>query len=200
MEATKPVAILLDDQFADWEFGVLSGPCVAVYGCRVIWATAGGRAVRSMGGLQVQPDLALDQIYPGDCAGLVLVGGGSWLGEDVPDVTPNVRDFLQAGAVVASICGGTVGLARSGALDEVAHTSNAPDFLTGRAPGYRGQHLYRDQPAALRDGQISSPHLDQPRPASPPRFCLPWVCPRRRRISCAPCWPRNTTEGEAGRA
>lgn len=163
-EATKPIAILLTDRFADWEFGMLTGPGVGFYDRRVVWVSPTGDPVRSMGGLMAVPDLALYQLDADDMAALVLIGGDSWLGDSVPNVTQTVRAFHEAGVVVAAICGGTVGLARSGLLDDVDHTSNAANFLPERAPSYRGQDRYRAVSHAVRDGQIVT--APGPAPAS----------------------------------
>jgi putative intracellular protease/amidase len=59
--------------------------------------------------------------------------------------------FLDAGVPVAAICGATAGLARAGALDHRAHTSNALRYLNGT--GYEGAANYRDE-AAVRAGNL----------------------------------------------
>jgi putative intracellular protease/amidase len=65
------------------------------------------------------------------------------------------RAFVDAGVPVAAICGGTVGLARAGLLDERRHTSNAPEFLA--ATGYAGAGRYVSQPVVEDAGVITAP-------------------------------------------
>ncbi|RZL09339.1 MAG: glutamine amidotransferase [Rubrivivax sp.] len=105
--------------------------------------------VRSLGGLTVLPDLALDDLDPEHSRMLILPGGTGW--EDRPDrhmpAVALALDFLARGVPVAAICGATAGLARAGALDERAHTSNALAYLKGTA--YAGAAHYRDEPAVL---------------------------------------------------
>ena len=56
---------------------------------------------------------------------------------------------------VAAICGATLGLARSGLLDERDHTSNAADFLL--SSGYAGGARYRDAPVVEDRDVITAP-------------------------------------------
>lgn len=154
MTDDKAIAILLTDQFANWEFGALSGPGVGFYGRRVVWVSPEGGDVRSMGGLWAMPGAALESLQPEAYAALVVIGGNSWVNKDVPEVGDSLRAFHAAGAVVAGICGGTVALARNGLLNDVSHTSDDPGFLAQHAPGYRGQARYRTSASAVRDGQI----------------------------------------------
>lgn len=48
---------------------------------------------------------------------------------------------------MAAICGATLELANRGLLDTRKHTSNAPFFLTGTAPQYKGAANYQENPA-----------------------------------------------------
>ncbi|HEY6779285.1 MAG TPA: DJ-1/PfpI family protein [Thermoleophilaceae bacterium] len=59
--------------------------------------------------------------------------------------------FLDAGVPVATICGGTAGLARAGLLDERKHTSASADYLA--ATGYAGASHYVDDRAVV-DGDL----------------------------------------------
>lgn len=112
--------------------------------------------VRSMGGLTVLPDLALDDLDPEHSRMLILPGGTGW--EDQPErhmpVLAHAMDFLARGVPVAAICGATAGLARAGALDTRGHTSNALAYLKGT--GYTGEANYRDEPAVLDDHLITA--------------------------------------------
>ena len=60
-----------------------------------------------------------------------------------------------AGVPVAAICGATLGLARAGMLDGVAHTSNAPEFLA--SSGYAGAGRYVEARTVSDDGVITAP-------------------------------------------
>ncbi|MGO1071322.1 DJ-1/PfpI family protein [Lysobacter sp. CA199] len=52
------------------------------------------------------------------------------------------------------MCGGTRALAAAGLLDERAHTSNEPGYLSG-VPGYRGGAHYRED-VCVSDGLIAT--------------------------------------------
>ena len=64
--------------------------------------------------------------------------------------------MLDSGATVCAICGATAALANAGMLDQRAHTSNGPGFLTMVSPGYKGQSHYVDRPSVADDNLITA--------------------------------------------
>ena len=153
------VHLFVFDGYADWE------PAFAVAGIgnpqfhrepgrwRVRTAAERiDRSVRSMGGVAVRPDLALEALRPSASRLLILPGGPGW-----EDATAHgaalaaALRFLDAGVPVAAICGATAGLARTGRLDARPHTSNALSYLKGT--GYGGAEHYVDEPA-VSDGVL----------------------------------------------
>jgi putative intracellular protease/amidase len=145
------IAVLLTPDYADWECGYIMGLGRGYYDVTSVICTPRGEAVRSMGGLTVQAEQ--DARILDDAEGLVICGGMHWESEAAHDVGPLARGYLARGGFVAAICGGTLALARSGLLDDVAHTSNARHFLETAGPAYQGAELYRQQPS-IADGQI----------------------------------------------
>src|SRR5437899_1154294 len=102
--------------------------------------------VRSIGGLRVQPDLALDDVRPEDSSLLILPGADLWdASDDLAPFARKARAFLDAGVPVAAICGATAGLAREGLLDDHDHTSAVSFYLA--ATGYKGGERYVDTDA-----------------------------------------------------
>lgn len=146
------IALLLADQFADWECALLSAIARTHLRCGLTVATPDGLPVTSMGGLRVTPHARLEDLKPSDLDALVIAGGTSWDAPSPPDIGETLARFDGAGKVVAGICAGTVPLARAGLLDTRAHTSNSPK--TVEVAGYRGSALYRDQSQACRDGTL----------------------------------------------
>lgn len=145
------------DTMADWEVGYATAHInngawqrrPNRYRTMTVGETA--RAVSTMGGLRVTPDLCLDDLQPEDSAMLVLPGAERWLEGGNVAFTGKAAQFLDAGVPVAAICGATAGLATAGLLDDRRHTSNAPEVLT--ATGYHGARHYRDVPA-VTDGAL----------------------------------------------
>jgi putative intracellular protease/amidase len=167
---TDNVHVAVFDTLADWEIGHTTAHIR-----RPSWQRRPGRyrivtvgptreAVTTMGGLHVVPDLAVDELRPEDSAMLILAGGDTWTdAASTDDATTDdamagfrtaARRFLDAGVPVAAACGATFGLAVEGLLDERRHTSNAREFL--QLSGYRGAHLYVDEPAVQDAGLITA--------------------------------------------
>lgn len=146
------IVTILTNGFADWETALLNAGARQYFGVHTQFATMEGEAVVSAGGMKVVPDMAVEDISPGQTDAVLVNGGTAWSQADSPDITPVLRAMRDAGKTVAGICDGTLALARAGILDSVAHTSNSPENL---APtGYGGAALYRDQPTAVLDGRI----------------------------------------------
>lgn len=150
---SKRIAIGLAEGFADWECALLMASARSYFGFEIVTATPGATSVTSMGGLRVTPDLALESVAPAEFDALVLCGGTTWESEAAPDLTEQIKAFSDAGRPVAAICAATLALAKAGLLDSHGHTSNDAAFLA-TAPEYRGRELYRDQPQAVRDGNV----------------------------------------------
>lgn len=152
--------VLVFDGFADWE------PAHALAELR----RSGGWTVRtigfdeapvtSMGGLRVSPDVSLDDVRPAETDLLILPGGDRWEGAYPRQPLERTLHALHdADVPLAAICGATLALARAGLLDEVAHTSNAPDYLGEHAPAYRGHARYAPQLAVREQGIITASGL-----------------------------------------
>lgn len=148
---SKPVHLAVYDTFADWETGHATAH-LARAGHDIRTVGPATRPVRSIGGLSVQPDLALDDVRPEDSSLLILPGADLWdAGDDLAPFARKAREFLDAGVPVAAICGATAGLAREGLLDNRAHTSAVSFYLA--ATGYGGGERYVDADA-VTDGAL----------------------------------------------
>jgi putative intracellular protease/amidase len=154
---TKSVHLFVFNSMADWE------PAFAIAGInnpqfqrepgRYRVATVGvtTETIVTIGGVRIQPDLALDAVSPASSAMLILPGGQAWEHGANSEAIAKAVEFLAVGVPVAAICAATLALARAGILDNRLHTSNAPDYL--KSSGYRGKALYRNI-AAIADGNL----------------------------------------------
>ena len=158
----RTVHLAVYDTLADWEYGYvaagINNPEFQREPGSIHIQTVGATRspVTTIGGITITPHLALEDVRPDDSAMLILPGADTWLdGND--DFAAAARRWADAGVPVAGICGATVGLARSGLLDDRTHTSNAPEQL---APtGYAGAAHYVDAPAVTDRGVITAAAL-----------------------------------------
>lgn len=143
--------------WADWEAGYAlahlgSGdwqPSGKRY--RVVLVGESPDPIVTKAGITLTPDLVLDDLEPKNSAMLILPGADTWLaGENMAFVAAAAR-FLEAEVPVAAICGATAGMARGGLLNDVAHTSNAPQLL--ESEGYSGGDRFRYE-LAVTDGNL----------------------------------------------
>jgi putative intracellular protease/amidase len=158
--------LVVVDTLADWEIGYLAAelhsrrffanPLADFRFSRVGLTIA---EVTSMGGTTHVPDLALADLalQPGDV--LILPGSERWDQPELRPVLEFARDALDAGHNVAAICGAVDGLAGVGALDQRRHTSNDLGFLKQACPAYRGERLYRQEPAVRGDNLLTATGL-----------------------------------------
>ncbi len=145
------VHLAVYDTYADWETGHTTAHLTQNgYTVRTVGLTTD--PVTTMGGVRIQPDLALDDLETGDSALLILTGAHLWdSGDDLAPFAAKARAFLDAGVPVAAICGATAGLAREGLLDDREHTSGVSFYLD--ATGYQGGKHYREADA-VTDGDL----------------------------------------------
>ncbi|WP_328910991.1 glutamine amidotransferase [Streptomyces sp. NBC_00234] len=148
------VHLAVYDTFADWETGHTTAHLTQNgFTVRTVGLTT--EPVTTMGGVRVQPDLALDELRPEDSALLLLTGANLWdTGEELAPFARTARAFLDAGVPVAAICGATAGLAREGLLDDRAHTSAVSFYLA--ATGYAGGARYVDADAVTDGGLVTA--------------------------------------------
>jgi putative intracellular protease/amidase len=152
------VHLFVLDTMSDWEPGYavagINQPTFQVNPGRYTIRTVGPTrdTVRTMGGIAIQPDMALDELRPEESAMLILPGAATWDEGAHAEAVQKARAFLDAGVPVAAICGATGALARDGLLDARPHTSNAREYL-GWQSGYAGAEHYVDAPAH-RDGDL----------------------------------------------
>jgi putative intracellular protease/amidase len=151
------------DTMSDWEHGYLTpelntGRMFAVPGTSLPVRTVGltREPITTMGGLRIQPDLALDSLTPADAAVLILPGADTWAEPRHRPAVAKAREFLSAGVPVAAICGATNALADAGLLDARPHTSNNLMALQQFTPGYRGTAHYVDEPAVTSGDLITA--------------------------------------------
>ncbi|MFB6847999.1 DJ-1/PfpI family protein [Streptomyces sp. NPDC056373] len=150
----KPVHLAVYDTLADWETGHAAAH-LARAGHEIRTVGPSTAPVRSIGGLRIQPDLALGDLRPEDSALLILPGADLWdTSGDLAPFARTARAFLDAGVPVAAICGATAGLAREGLLDDRDHTSAVSFYLA--ATGYAGSGRYVDTDAVTDAGLVTA--------------------------------------------
>jgi putative intracellular protease/amidase len=148
------VHVLVFEGFADWEPAYALAELRRSGGLDIVSLGFTDAPVRSMGGLRVVPDRALAGLDLGAVRLLILPGGDMWEGIYPRAELDAVLTELRVREVpIAAICGATLALARAGLLNDRAHTSNEPAYLTSLVPEYAGGGQYVDE-LAVRDRRV----------------------------------------------
>ena len=154
------VYVYVKNTMADWEIGY----CLAELHSKRFFRKDAGEIsvktvsiskepVKSMGGLTIIPDMTIEDIQVNKDNVLILPVSDRWSASENFWILDIAKRFLEAGGLVAAICGATVALANMGILDDKKHTSNGAGFLNMFCPEYKGTDNYIDKPA-VRDGNL----------------------------------------------
>ncbi len=155
----KELSILFDT-LADWEIGYITAginnPMMQVNPDKYQLKTFSidGKPIRTIGGLQITPDLSLDEVSFSDAEMLILPGGKSWDDGGNQNATLLAKEFHKNKIKVAAICGATLGLAKIGLFDSIQHTSNSKDYLLNSH--YQGGEHYVDALSVSDKGVITA--------------------------------------------
>lgn len=158
----KKVAMVILDQYADWEGAFLASALKGGEISRdneVLWASVDREPKRSIGGMTALPDLSLAEI-PDDIDGLVLIGGNFWRSRDALAVVPVVEAFRTAGKVIGFICDATYFAADHGFLNDAWHTGNNAEDLK-KALGYTNAAGFKWEDV-VTDGKIITANGNSP--------------------------------------
>ena len=154
------VYFLVFDGFADWQAALALCEIRRPGDWRVQTVGFSRAPVVSMGGLTVQPELALTQLDFQRAALLIVPGGHLWQRGEGESAVAAIRQLHAAGAPVAAIDSGVLALARADLLNDCRHTGNWPGQIASQVPGYAGADQYDSELLAVSDGgTITASHL-----------------------------------------
>lgn len=157
------VYVYLMNTMADWEIGY----CLAELHSKRFFRKDAGEIsvktvsiskepVKSMGGLTIISDMTIEDMQVNNDNVLILPGSDRWSESENFPILEIAKRFLEAGGLVAAICGATVALANMGILDDKKHTSNGAGFLNMFCPEYKGTDNYIDKPAVRDENLITA--------------------------------------------
>jgi putative intracellular protease/amidase len=157
------VIILILDKFADWEPAFVASWLqgdLAPGRYEVLFASTDKKPKRSIGNMNVLPDLSWDDV-PFDAKALILIGADdSWRKQAYPQIVALAQRFKQEGKVLGAICDAARFAGANGLLNDVIHTFNDPDELRNEA-GYTNAAGYLAQDA-VRGGNVITANGNAP--------------------------------------
>ncbi|EOP88886.1 ThiJ/PfpI family protein [Bacillus cereus HuB4-4] len=160
---TRKAYLYVFDTMSDWEYGHLIAELntgryfkkdVAPF--KVVTVGINKETIISMGGLNIKPDISLDECILESNDLLILPGGNTWSEEIHKPILKKVGEALRLGTIVAAICGATIGLANYGYLDSINHTSNNLDYMKMVCPTYKEENFYEVGPVASSENLITA--------------------------------------------
>ncbi|WP_430811216.1 MULTISPECIES: type 1 glutamine amidotransferase family protein [unclassified Carboxylicivirga] len=152
----KKVYVFLFDGFSDWEISYLTPEINKDERFDLIYFSADGKAITSMGGMTVQPSASLTELNSNEINLLVLPGGTAWEQRAITSTDQLVKDLFEKGKTIAAICGATVYLGQLGILDKLNHTSIDLNYLKAVAPEYQGSNSYQNKLAETDKNLITA--------------------------------------------
>ncbi|MEC0245461.1 glutamine amidotransferase [Paenibacillus chitinolyticus] len=160
---TKKVYLYVFNTMSDWEYGYLIAELntgryfkKGLTPLKVVTVGANKERITTMGGLNLLPDISLDEWTLESKDLFILPGGNTW-GEDIHQpILRKTGEALKLGVIVAAICGATEGLANMGYLDSRKHTSNDLAYIKGVCPTYKGEKFYEAGPAVSDENLVTA--------------------------------------------
>ena len=107
--------------------------------------------IKTMGGIEIVPDIDVDNMKLKNGDLVVLPGADTWLNGNNQKIIDKIKK--NEDIIVAAICGATTALADNGLLDNKKHTSNDKEYLKMVCKKYNGENLYEYRPAVV-DGNL----------------------------------------------
>lgn len=154
---SKPaVYLFLFDGFSDWEPSYAIAELNKSDQYQLITFSVHGKPIRSMGGLNINPDIAITDVEPELAEMIILPGGDAWEEKKNREIVPLITEFNKRSKKIAAICGATMLLADMGLLDTVNHTSNGGSFLEKLCENYNGKKYYVEEPAVADKNIITA--------------------------------------------
>jgi putative intracellular protease/amidase len=101
--------------------------------------------IKTMGGLEITPDIDVHSINLENGDLIILPGGDTWQNQENQEIINIIYKNLGRDITVAAICGATAALAEAGILDNRKHTSNGNGFLAMMCKKYNGESFYEDK-------------------------------------------------------
>jgi len=146
------------DTLADWEISFLiaeinSGRYLrkSIEKPQIIKVGNNLDSIKTMGGIEIIPDIDVDNmdIKKGDL--IVLPGANTWQNENNQKIINKINENTDI--TICAICGATFALADNGLLDNKKHTSNSKEYLKMVCKNYKGENLYEYKPVVV-DGNL----------------------------------------------
>ena len=155
MQKSK-VYVFIFDGYSDWEPPYAMAEISKSDRYQLLTVAADKKAIRSVGGLTIIPDLSLNELDLSDAAMIILPGGTAWEEKQYREIIPLLEDYIKEEGKIAAICSATTLLADMGVLDTIKHTSNAKFYLQHYVPSYHGGNNYSDEPAVTDKNFITA--------------------------------------------
>ncbi len=152
----KNILIYLFDGFSDWEISYLTPEINKDKRFELCFVSKDGKAIKSMGGLNIQPTHSLVDINIDDIEMLILPGGTAWETGKKIISDELLSDLHKKQVSIAAICAASIYLGKLGLLDNVKHTSNDLNYLKAMAPNYSGEELYQNELAVTGNNIITA--------------------------------------------
>ena len=140
----KKIYVFLFNGFLDWEISYFTHEINKSEQFELVYFSDNGEIVTSMGGLQIKPMIALNNVKLENIDMLILPGGAAWEKGEVTGIEKLTKSVFDRGKPIAAICAATTYLGQLGLLDKLKHTSNDLNYLKGVVQKYCGEENYQN--------------------------------------------------------
>jgi putative intracellular protease/amidase len=154
------------DTLADWEIGYLTAEINSgrylkknIEKPKIVKVGKNLNPIKTMGGMEITPDITVNEIKAQKGDLLVLPGADTWSTENNDEIINFLKYNIGKDITIAAICGATIALAYNGLLNEVKHTSENLDLLKMTCPNYNGEKNYCNIPAVADNNLITASGL-----------------------------------------
>ncbi len=126
---------------------------------KVVTVGLSEKPILTMGGLQITPEITINDVRPAEASIFILSGGDMWERESCSEVINLLHRLYAEKVAIAAICGATLEIARARLLHNVRHTSNSKEYLEAKVPHYQDEAFFVDELAVTDKNIITASGL-----------------------------------------
>ena len=110
--------------------------------------------IKTMGGIEIYPDIDVNNMNPGNGDLIILPGADTWQNGNNQKIIDRIKE--NPDFIVAAICGATAALADNGILDSRKHTGNGKEYLKMFCKNYKGENFYEYKPVVVDNNLVTA--------------------------------------------